>query len=96
MSQSKPEIDDFSAFLYSPRDTNRSLTVRLSMEMFYDLNFVNHFKIRKDKLARFLLIVQKGYRDTIPYHNWIHAFSVAHFAYSLLMNLKLIERGFLT
>lgn len=28
-------------------------------------------------------MVQKGYRD-VPYHNWSHAFAVAHFIYLLL------------
>lgn len=27
-------------------------------------------------------MVQKGYRD-VPYHNWSHAFAVAHFCYLL-------------
>lgn len=66
------------------------------MQMFSDLNLMSNFKIRQDKLARFLLIVQKGYRDTVPYHNWMHAFSVAHFSYSLMMNLKLMENEILT
>lgn len=65
------------------------------MQMFFDLNLVSTFKMGEEKLARFLLIVQKGYRDTIPYHNWTHAFSVAHFAYTLLMNLNLMQREIL-
>ena len=31
---------------------------------------------------RFVLMVKRGYRDP-PYHNWMHAFSVAHFLYAL-------------
>lgn len=69
--------------------------MRMSMKMFKDLNFITKFKIPEEKLARFLLLVQKGYRDT-PYHNWDHAFSVAHFAYTLLTNLKLIDNGIIT
>lgn len=65
------------------------------MQMFIDLNFVSKFKIPDEKLARFSLIVQKGYRDAIPYHNWTHAFSVAHFSYTLMMNLNLMQRGIL-
>lgn len=67
----------------------------MSLQMFADLNFLHKFKIREDKLMRFLLLVHKGYRDT-PYHNWTHAFSVSHFAYACMKNLKLIERGILT
>lgn len=40
-------------------------------------------------------MVRKGYRDP-PYHNWLHAFSVTHFAYLLIHNLRLTERGALT
>ncbi|KAA0203040.1 hypothetical protein HAZT_HAZT001065 [Hyalella azteca] len=37
-------------------------------------------------------MVRKGYRDP-PYHNWVHAFSVTHFAFLLINNLKLCENG---
>nr|XP_029712454.1 cGMP-dependent 3',5'-cyclic phosphodiesterase-like isoform X1 [Aedes albopictus]XP_029712459.1 cGMP-dependent 3',5'-cyclic phosphodiesterase-like isoform X1 [Aedes albopictus] len=87
---------DLPRFDFCPRDVkNYALSVQLSIKMFYDLNFVTTFQIPEDKLARFILLVQKGYRDT-PYHNWWHAFSVAHFAYSLMVNLKLIENGVIT
>lgn len=36
-------------------------------------------------IYRFVLMVKKGYRDP-PYHNWMHAFSVAHFSYTLFKN----------
>ncbi|XP_058446873.1 cGMP-dependent 3',5'-cyclic phosphodiesterase-like [Malaya genurostris] len=87
---------DFPRFEFSPRDVKDfALSVQLSMRMFCDLNFITTFQIHEDKLARFILMVQKGYRDT-PYHNWWHAFSVAHFAYALMTNLRLIERGIIT
>ena len=35
-------------------------------------------------------MVRKGYRDP-PYHNFSHAYSVAHFAYLMLKNLQLVE-----
>uniref|UniRef100_A0A182J7G4 Phosphodiesterase n=1 Tax=Anopheles atroparvus TaxID=41427 RepID=A0A182J7G4_ANOAO len=86
----------FPRFDFCPRDVqDHSRSVQLAMRMFYDLNFVASFKIHEYKLARFVLLVQKGYRDT-PYHNWWHAFSVAHFAYTLMKNLRLIERGIIT
>lgn len=96
MSQNELNIPNFTALSFNPRDIDRSITVQLSMKMFLDLNFVSTYKIPEDKLARFLLIVQKGYRETIPYHNWTHAFSVAHSAYTLLINLSLVELGILT
>ncbi|KAI6241620.1 Phosphodiesterase [Aphelenchoides fujianensis] len=42
-------------------------------------------------LARFLLMVQKGYRE-VPYHNWGHAFAVAHFCY-LLLRLPTVQKA---
>lgn len=88
-------LPTFSSFTFCPRGIEYSNSMRMSMKMFKDLNFISKFQIPEEKLARFLLLVQKGYRDT-PYHNWDHAFSVAHFAYTLLVNLKLIENGIIT
>lgn len=34
-------------------------------------------------------MVKQGYRDP-PYHNWKHGFSVGHFSYLVLKNLKLM------
>lgn len=87
---------EFRSFAYNPRETPRHLTVPLAMHMFVELRFVEAFKIRDEKLASFLLTVRKGYRDTVPYHNWTHAFAVAHFAYTLLSNLQLVELGYIT
>lgn len=89
----RPAVE--SAFTYCPRDICKSDTIITSIEMFNDLGLLNKFKIHQDKMARFLLLVQKGYRD-MPYHNWMHAFSVAHFGYSLIKNLKLVEKGVFT
>ena len=36
-------------------------------------------------LSRFVIMVKKGYRNP-PYHNWMHAFSVTHFCYTLYKN----------
>ena len=81
----------FANFEFSPRDVDDQTSIYLAMRMFFDLNFITTFQIREDKLVRFLLLVQKGYRHT-PYHNWDHAFSVTHFAYACLKNLRLMER----
>lgn len=51
--------------------------------------------INSYKYYRFILYVKKGYRDA-PYHNWIHAFSVAHFGYLLIQNLNLINENYMT
>lgn len=39
--------------------------------------------------------MKKGYRDA-PYHNWVHAFSVAHFAYLMIKNLNLVKNNYMT
>ena len=40
-------------------------------------NIVIRWRIPRDGLARFILMVKRGYRDP-PYHNWSHGFTVAH------------------
>ncbi|VDO28866.1 unnamed protein product [Haemonchus placei] len=45
-----------------------------------DLGFTARYSMNKRKLASFILRVAKGYRE-VPYHNWSHAFSVAHFCW---------------
>ena len=40
-------------------------------------------------------MVRRGYRDP-PYHNWTHAFTVAHFCFLLARNLRLSERRLLS
>lgn len=89
------QYPDFDSFDFCPRDVDDNSSIYLSIKMFKDLNFIVQFKIREEKLARFLLLVQKGYRN-MPYHNWSHAFSAAHFSYVCMKNLKLIERGIIT
>lgn len=40
-----------------------------------------------DSLIRFTLTVRKNYRN-VPYHNWDHAFSVAHAMFTVLRTSK--------
>ncbi len=58
--------------------------------MFAELGMLDRWQIPRETFARFLLKVQKGYRDT-PYHNWLHAFSVTHFGYLMLMKVKKLQ-----
>ena len=37
----------------------------------------------EDSIIRFSLTVRKNYRN-VPYHNWAHAFSVAHAMYTVV------------
>ncbi|KAL0994287.1 hypothetical protein UPYG_G00120250 [Umbra pygmaea] len=78
----------FSSFTYTPRSLADDSTPSAIMSMFEDMGFINTYKINMSTLARFCLMVKRGYRDP-PYHNWMHAFSVAHFCYLLCKNLEL-------
>ncbi|XP_013149073.1 PREDICTED: cGMP-dependent 3',5'-cyclic phosphodiesterase-like [Papilio polytes] len=64
------------------------------LKMFSDLGLQKKFSLNAMKLARFVLHVKKGYRD-VPYHNWMHAFNVAQWAYAALINYKLVSSGYL-
>ncbi|XP_036149504.1 cGMP-dependent 3',5'-cyclic phosphodiesterase isoform X2 [Monomorium pharaonis] len=88
-------IKDFNKFHFSPRNVPYKHIPCYTIKMFIDLNFLKHWKIKMSTLARFILYVKKGYRDA-PYHNWTHAFSVAHFAYLLIKNMQLIEENYMT
>ncbi|CAJ0581079.1 unnamed protein product, partial [Mesorhabditis spiculigera] len=74
----------FNQFNFTPRIIGHTETyVRASLSMFDELGFIKRYCIRRDRLAHFLLRISRGYRE-VPYHNWSHAFSVAHFCYLLL------------
>uniref|UniRef100_A0A673HDD3 Phosphodiesterase n=1 Tax=Sinocyclocheilus rhinocerous TaxID=307959 RepID=A0A673HDD3_9TELE len=79
---------DFSEFTYTPRSLPDDSTPMGVLSMFEDMGVINTYKINLQTLARFCLMVKKGYRDP-PYHNWMHAFSVSHFCYLLYKNLQL-------
>ena len=57
-----------------------------------ELDMVTRWRVARDCLAKFILMVRRGYRDP-PYHNWVHGFTVAHSACLLLHNSSLLERG---
>eukprot|EP00117_Sycon_ciliatum_P036464 scpid21674/ scgid6186/ cGMP-dependent 3&apos; Cyclic GMP-stimulated phosphodiesterase len=56
--------------------------MQLLVGMFDEMGLINRWRIPKVILCRFLLTVKRGYRHP-PYHNWDHAFAVAHFCYCL-------------
>ncbi|XP_052776566.1 probable 3',5'-cyclic phosphodiesterase pde-5 isoform X2 [Mya arenaria] len=59
--------------LYMFRDLFRRINSVRENEKRYDM----------DSLIRFTLTVRKNYRN-VPYHNWDHAFSVAHAMYTVI------------
>ncbi|XP_068601832.1 cGMP-dependent 3',5'-cyclic phosphodiesterase [Brachionichthys hirsutus] len=72
----------FAEFTYTPRSLPDDDTPMCILSMFEDMGFINTYKMDRHTLARFCLMVKRGYRDP-PYHNWMHAFSVTHFCYLL-------------
>ncbi|KAL8598744.1 cGMP-dependent 3',5'-cyclic phosphodiesterase [Nucella lapillus] len=80
---------DFNMFSFPPRQLTETRTPAACRAMFEDLGFISRWRLKSDTLARFLLMVKKGYRNP-PYHNWMHAFSVAHFGYLCIKNLQLV------
>ncbi|KAJ8920746.1 hypothetical protein NQ315_004886, partial [Exocentrus adspersus] len=86
---------NFSSFAFAPRKIIHREIPCYILKIFEELKLIESFRIKKETLARFILYVKKGYRD-LPYHNWLHAFCVAHFAYLCLKNFKLVENGYIT
>lgn len=89
------DTSNFSNFTFSPRSLPWEEMACYTLLMFTDLKLDVLFNIRRETLARFILFVKKGYRDT-PYHNWRHAFCTVHFAFLLIKNLDLIKQGYIT
>ncbi|CDW57862.1 cGMP dependent 3',5' cyclic phosphodiesterase [Trichuris trichiura] len=81
----------FMSFFYSPRELSLQDTHMACLSMFVDLGLMNLFRIKRRKLSRFLLSLEKAYRD-VPYHNWYHAFTVAHFCYLILRNIPTVRK----
>ena len=52
------------------------------MKVIYDLKIMRCISYLQT-LIRFLLTVQRNYRD-VPYHNWRHAFNVAQVMFAIL------------
>uniref|UniRef100_A0AAF5DFW3 Phosphodiesterase n=2 Tax=Strongyloides stercoralis TaxID=6248 RepID=A0AAF5DFW3_STRER len=83
---------NFNSFQFIPRSIGTGdIYVEASLSMFDELGFIEKYRIRQSTLAKFLLMVQRGYRD-VPYHNWSHAFAVAHFCY-LLLKLPTVKKA---
>ena len=83
---------DFNKFSFIPRIIPVRDSTAAMFSLFSELGMVTRWRVARDCLARFILMVRRGYRDP-PYHNWVHGFTVAHSAYLLLHNSNLLERG---
>eukprot|EP00118_Oscarella_pearsei_P014110 m.118934 g.118934 ORF g.118934 m.118934 type:complete len:247 (+) comp37667_c0_seq36:1630-2370(+) len=67
---------------FLPRSIPTKDSPVVCMTMFQDMGLIKRWRIPTDVLAKFILMVSKGYRTPI-YHNWTHAFSVAHFCFAM-------------
>ncbi|XP_077983621.1 LOW QUALITY PROTEIN: cGMP-dependent 3',5'-cyclic phosphodiesterase-like [Glandiceps talaboti] len=81
---------DMHKFSSVPRAIPEADTPLACVSMFEDMGFIRRWRIDQATLARFCLMVKRGYRDP-PYHNWYHAFSVGHFCYLLYKNLDNLD-----
>ncbi|KAF7998096.1 hypothetical protein HCN44_009494 [Aphidius gifuensis] len=88
-------LEDFDKFSFNPKTIPEQHTPCFVLKMFDDLDLIKHWRIKRKTMIKFILYVKKGYRDA-PYHNWLHAFSVTHFAYLMMKNLKLINEKYMT
>ena len=52
-----------------------------------ELNLIDTFKIQRETLRTFILEMRKRYKEN-PYHNFVHAFSVLHMTYLMLVRTK--------
>ncbi|XP_064212665.1 cGMP-dependent 3',5'-cyclic phosphodiesterase [Tribolium castaneum] len=64
-------------------------------EMFERLGFFTTFGIKREVFAKFTMTVKNCCRE-VPFHNWMHLFSTAHFAYLCLTHLQLVEDKYIT
>lgn len=76
-----------SRFTYSPRNIQESDTIMAVLSMVNEMGLIKRWRLQKNTLARFVLMVKRGYRNP-SYHNWSHAFAVAHFSYLLFQNCE--------
>ena len=77
-SSSLPSIDRFCFDAFSVKQIEM---VEMVILMFKELFSLKMFDV--DELTKFTLTVRRNYRR-VPYHNWTHAFSVAHCMFMIL------------
>ncbi|CAF1296892.1 unnamed protein product, partial [Adineta ricciae] len=83
-------IPDLELFEFSPWSVTNDMKPIYVLYMFLDLasmDQVNANRFDRECLMRFVLTVRKNYRN-VPYHNWSHAFSVAHAIYTVIKLTK--------
>ncbi|XP_025109858.1 probable 3',5'-cyclic phosphodiesterase pde-5 isoform X2 [Pomacea canaliculata] len=80
-----PSITDYTFSPWSVEDNKKPLQVLYMLRDLFSPMRTSNREQRFDTtdLMRFTLTVRKNYRN-VPYHNWVHAFSVAHSMYTVV------------
>eukprot|EP00668_Euglena_longa_P002613 GGOE01003056.1.p1 GENE.GGOE01003056.1~~GGOE01003056.1.p1 ORF type:complete len:1034 (+),score=354.57 GGOE01003056.1:110-3211(+) len=76
----------FNIFEYinAPADSDKSLElIPILVHFFEELGLIDHFRIQRHVLYRFLLRARSLYRP-VPYHNFFHAVDVTHIMFYLI------------
>nr|XP_015836138.1 PREDICTED: cGMP-dependent 3',5'-cyclic phosphodiesterase isoform X2 [Tribolium castaneum] len=89
------QYPNFELFTFSPRSIVSLETTCLVFKMFERLGFFTTFGIKREVFAKFTMTVKNCCRE-VPFHNWMHLFSTAHFAYLCLTHLQLVEDKYIT
>ncbi|XP_020620393.1 cAMP and cAMP-inhibited cGMP 3',5'-cyclic phosphodiesterase 10A-like [Orbicella faveolata] len=76
-----PNLESYKFDSYSLVTDGTDRMPSLVIQMTKNLFSLQRFGL--DELRRFVLTVKKNYRD-VPYHNWTHAFAVAHSMYLVI------------
>lgn len=76
-----PNLESYKFDSYSLVANGADRMPSLVIQMTKNLFSLQRFGL--DELRRFVLTVKKNYRD-VPYHNWTHAFAVAHSMYLVI------------
>lgn len=78
------EMNTLNFAAYKLDDINKH---RCIMQMFDNFGLIEHFKLDRESLIRFVISVGKNYRD-VPFHNWDHAVAVLHGCYMVLKTIN--------
>ncbi|XP_071829696.1 dual 3',5'-cyclic-AMP and -GMP phosphodiesterase 11-like isoform X4 [Apostichopus japonicus] len=70
-------------FAFSEIGMTEDETLTASLRMFLELDLISKFRINYENMCRWLLSVQKNYRN-VTYHNWRHAFTVTQTMFAML------------
>eukprot|EP01065_Artemidia_motanka_P032321 TRINITY_DN39333_c0_g1_i1.p1 TRINITY_DN39333_c0_g1~~TRINITY_DN39333_c0_g1_i1.p1 ORF type:complete len:670 (+),score=192.67 TRINITY_DN39333_c0_g1_i1:51-2012(+) len=84
-------ITGFDVTQYPVGSPENDRLIPLAVVMWKDLGLCERFDLSEEKLTRLTLAVRDRYRP-IPYHNFTHAFDVAHAMYGFLTKGKMKER----